>query len=487
MPWRLAALLALASMLLAAQAAPAGAALRPLTTGVSYVYDEELPVSFAHVKHAGARMAHTPIRWGSVAPAQRPDEWQPDNPGEPRYEWEETDRWVREAVAAGLTPVLQIRGAPRWAQRCARPFSNDTPCDLDPAALAAFATAAARRYSGQFGGLPRVQYWQGLNEPNLSLFFLPQFNDSGKAVSAELYRTLINTFYGAIKAVDPSNLVIAAGLGPIAVPKYTIGPIRFTRELLCMRGHKRFRPAPGNCGGGAYFDIFAIHPYTTGGPTHEGGANDVQLGSLGRLQALLHAADRAGRINGAFEQTPLWITEFSWDSAPPDPGGLPMKIETRWAAEALHAAWRVGIDTFFWFSLRDFAAEPGEPSHVSIESGLYFRGPTVAQDQPKEVLSAFRFPFVAYATAKGLSFWGRTPNSGPGKVLIQARKSRGGWRKVLVARADQAGIFRGLAHSGYGRNRKGAVRARYWGEDSVPFSMRGVGDFPHPPFGRPVG
>ena len=82
--------------------------------------------------------------------------------------------------------------------------------------LASFSTAAARRYSGQFHGLPRVRYWQGLNEPNLSLFFIPQFATAGTRL-ALLYRALIDSFYAAVKAVDPSNLVLAAGLGPIGV------------------------------------------------------------------------------------------------------------------------------------------------------------------------------------------------------------------------------------------------------------------------------
>lgn len=457
--------------------------MRPLTTGISYVYDEDLPASFQHVKQAGAQLVHTPIRWGSVAPAQPPAGWQPDNPADPHYEWEETDRWVREAVAAGLTPVLQIRGAPRWAQRCGY-IANDTPCDMDPAALAAFATAAARRFSGTFNGLPHVRYWQGLNEPNLSLFFMPQF-DGNRAVSPTLYRTLINAFSAAVKGVDPTNLVIAAGLGPIAVPKYTIGPMRFARELLCMRGHEQFRPMPGDCFGGLNVDIFAIHPYTTGGPNHEGGPNDVQLGNLGRLKALIDAADQAGRINSAFEQAPLWITEFSWDSAPPDPGGLPMKIETRWAAEALYRAWSAGISNFFWFTLRDSLPEPGN-NESSLESGLYFRGANVEGDRPKEVFYAFRFPFVAYPRKQGLRFWGRTPTSKPGKVKIQVLRG-GKWRTALSIRADEAGIFQGVAPTHYGKGLKGSTRAVYRGSRSPAFSMKPVGDFSQPPFGRPVG
>ena len=468
---------------LAIAAGPAhGAALPPLQTGVSYVLANEEPaVALEHVKATGAKLAQTPVRWSEVAPKSQPTAWQPDDPADPHYDWGRIDRWVTAAVLNGITPLLQIRSAPTWAQGCP-PEQIDTgaPCNPDPAALATFATAAARRYSGQFGGLPRVQYWQGLNEPNLSLFFNPQYVGD-KPASPALYRALINSFYAAIKAVDPSNLVIAAGLGPIAVPKLTIGPMRFTRLLLCMTGVKNPRPTKGDCGGGVNFDIFDMHPYTTGGPTHEGGVNEVEMGDLDKLTTLLRAADEAGRINSVFPQTPLWITEFSWDSKPPDPTGLPMKTLTRWAAEAMHQAWRAGVHTFFWFTLRDSTFDNGGGG-ATLQSGLYFRGATVAEDQPKEVLSAFRFPFVAYPGEKGLAFWGRTPTSKNGKVVIQALR-KGRWKTVAVTRAGANGVFRGKAATHYGQGKKGAIRARYREHISVPFAMRGIPDFPQPPFG----
>ncbi len=477
---RLAALLAFAVMAtLAWGTTSASAGVRAMNTGVSYVYDNDV-AAFENAKRAGVKIVQTPLRWASVAPKQAPGAWNPEDPADPNYDWEFIDQWVTRAVAAGLTPVLQVRGAPLWAHRC-HSGESDVPCNPDPAALAAFATAAARRFSGNFGGLPHVTYWQGLNEPNLSLFFAPQF-DGDKPVSPYLYRTLINSFYAAIKAVDPSNLVIAGGLGPIAVPKYTIGPMRFTRLLLCMKGHNKPRPTKGDCEGGVHFDIFDMHPYTTGGPTHEGGVNDVQLGDLQKLKTLLAAADRAGRIKGAFEHTPLWIMEMSWDTNPPDPGGLPMKIESRWIAEALFNSWSLGIEYFFWYSLRDPEPEPELPFSQSLNSGLYFRGGSVAADQPKEILFAFRFPFVSYPRDKGLFFWGRTPSSQPGKVTIEIRK-RGDWRKLATVRANEVGIFQGLPKRRYGRNKKGAVRAIFKGETSLPFSMKPVPDFPHPPFG----
>lgn len=459
-------------------------AARPLRTGVSYIYENN-PAAFENVKLTGSKLALTPLRWGRIAPNKVPVSWNPANPADPNYDWEEFDIWVTNAVNAGLTPVFQVRGAPLWAQRCPGASEIDAPCKPDPAMLATFSSAAAYRYGGNFGGLPRVKYWQGLNEPNLSLFFMPQY-ENGKLASPALYRELINAFYAAVKAVDPSNVVIAGGLGPIAVPKYTIGPMRFTRELLCMRGHNRPRPTRGDCGGGVNFDIYDIHPYTTGSPSHKGGVNDVQFGDLRKLTTLLRAADRAGRINSQFRHTPLWITEFAWDSNPPDPGGLPFRILNRWTAEALRRAWAAGVSDVFWFSLRDFKPDPDLRSHESLESGLFFRGATVEQDVPKPNLRAFHFPFVAYPRQKGLQFWGRTPNSGPGKVRIQVRRAKQ-WRTVLATRANSVGIFRGRAKTHYGRGRSGAVRAHFAKGSSIPFSMKPIGDFRQAPFGNPVG
>jgi hypothetical protein len=102
------------------------------------------------------------------------------------------------------------------------------------------------------------------------------------------------------------------------------------------------------------------------------------------------------------------------------------------------------------------------------------------------MLQAFRFPFVAFSRKTGFRFWGRTPDSKGGRVLIQIRQG-GGWRNAALARADRHGIFEGELEGAYGRNRRGTVRARYRGETAVPFSLKPVRDFYQPPFGAPVG
>lgn len=448
---------------------------------MSGVYDYS-PLGYQQVRATGARFVRIGLSWGGIAPKLRPPTWDPQDPADPHYRWDSIDEAVRNSTAAGLTPVLMVNGAPTWAQRCQAPASlPEAVCDPEPAALSQFAIAAARRYSGHFAGLPRVRFWQGPNEPNLSLYFVPQF-DGSRPVSPELYRPLLNGFYAAINSVDRSNLVLAGGLGPIAVPHWTVGPLRFARELLCMSGGPQPHPLPGNCHGGVRFDIFDIHPYTTAGPAHEGGPNDVQLGDIPQLQELLRAADRAGRIHGEYERTPLWVMEFSWDSNPPDPNGLSMKIECRWVAEALYRSWRAGVDHFFWYSLRDEPLAPGLPSSASLQSGLYFRGGTLAEDRPKAVMYVFRFPFVAYPRAGGVFVWGRTPTGEGGTVSVQLRRG-GGWRGALRLRADSGGMFSGTIPIGYGADGKGAVRATYQSTHSVPFSMRPVKEFRQPPFG----
>ena len=470
----LAAVIAVAGLPGSASAGP-----KTMLTGISGLYNFG-PEAMTQAHSAGAQFLRIVIPWRAVAPRNKPDNWNPSDPGDPAYEWRETDERLSKAVAAGFIPFGLVTESPSWAERCNREAASST-CNPNPDAFADFAHAAAVRYSGNFNNLPRIQYWQPINEPNLSLFFTPQYGENGKPLSPDLYRVLLNRFSAAVKGVDPSNLVVGGGLGPIAVRPYTIGPMQFTRQLLCMEGTKKPKKTKGSCEGGVHFDIFDIHPYTTGGPNHKGRGNDVQMGDLGKLQTLLKAASRGGRIVTSSRSVPLWITEFSWDTKPPDPGGLAMKIASRWAVEAMFRAWQAGVSAFFWYSLYD---DPPQPSYKgSIQSGLYLTGATVAENTPKEILFAYRFPFVAYAEKKGLSYWGRTFNGLPGTVRIQTF-DKGKWHKIASAQASAGGIFKGLVRgNAYGADKKGAVRAVFVGEPSLPFKMRPVKEFIQPPFG----
>ncbi len=41
-------------------------------------------------------------------PNNAPANWDPTNPTDPNYDWGPYDKWVINAVAAGLTPILQV-------------------------------------------------------------------------------------------------------------------------------------------------------------------------------------------------------------------------------------------------------------------------------------------------------------------------------------------------------------------------------------------
>ena len=234
-----------------------------------------------------------------------------------------------------------------------------------------------------------------------------------------------------MKAVRRDNVVIAGGTAAFGYPGAAIGPLRFMRELLCVSPGARPRPT---CSDTIQFDIWSHHPYTSGGPRHEANSpNDVSLGDLPEMRRVLDAAVQAGRIRSA-GAVRFWVTEFSWDTSPPDPKGVPARLHSRWVAEAMHQMWRSGVSLVVWFLVRD------EPLARSLfQSGLYYsRGQGVWRAKP--ALAAFRFPFVALRHRRGLLVWGRTPGGTAGTVHVQ-RRTRAGWRTIRRLPTNGNGIF----------------------------------------------
>jgi len=349
-----------------------------------------------------------PVAWRAVQPNEgvAPD-------------WSGVDSMVQGARTAGLTPVLSIEDAPDWAEGC----NSGISCRPNPQKFAAFGAAAAQHYNGTLPGIPWVRYWEAWNEPNIFVHLTPQYNGKNPA-SPAIYRAMLNAFTPAVKAVNPANLVIAGSLHPFGTRPVSVAPLEFMRQVLCI---SKGTPKP-TCSTRVHFDIWGTNPYTQGGPTgHAINPDGVSFGDLPKESKLLRAANRAHHIDGA---APLWITEFSWDSKPPDPGGLPMSILTRWTAEAVYQAWRSHVGALIWFQIRDYARAPGEPHSQAFESGLFLRGATVADDVRKPVFTAFRFPFVAYKTKKGVYVWGQLPPGSPaGTVEIDSYKS-GSWHRL---------------------------------------------------------
>jgi hypothetical protein len=422
-----------------------------------------------------------------VAPAgsSRPAKFDPRNPGDPSYDWRDLDRRMRVAASHGLKPIVFVYTAPDWAQGGNGQRSNDGPVKPSPAALADFASALAKRYSGSYRQLPRLRYFEVWNEPNLSIYLTPQIDD-GKAVSPTFYREMVNAMARAVHAVHRDNIVIAGGLAPFGgdlndpsggqVPdQERIHPLEFMRDVLCMSSGAKPEPT---CDDKTEFDVWAHHAYTYGGPTHHAfDPEDVSIGDLPTMRRLLDAAAAAGHIRTS-HKVAFWVTEFSYDSNPPDPKGLPLALHARWTSEALYRMWQSGVSLVTWFLLRD---QPF-PQEM-FQSGFYFRGADgVASDKPKPALRAFRFPFVAFRQKAGaISFWGRTPAGVDKAVVIeQAKGSR--WTRLVAPKVDRYGIFQGRVSNVPGN---GSLRARLVdrSDRSQPFSLDVPADFRFCPWG----
>lgn len=390
--------------------------------------------ALTRTRSAGATFVRLSLDWREIAP-RKPA--RPADPADQAYRWTRFDVELGLAVARGLEPIITVTGAPPWAIRNAR---------ANPADFAAFARAAATRYS-------RVRHWQAWNEPN----------HPGRATlkpgAATWYRDLVNRFAAAIHGVNPKNQVIAGGCSPFTT-QTAVGPLRFMRQLLAHR---------------VTFDIWSHHPYTSGGPTHEArGGDDVSLGDLPEMARVLRTATSNKRVRST-RKVRFWVTEFSWDTNPPDPKAVPAALQARWTAEALYRMWDAGVSLVAWWRIRD------DPLHASFyQSGLYFRGSSIARDRPKRTLYAFRFPFVAFAEDGRVFVWGRTPAGKPGRVTIE-QSSSGAWKKLGTLASDRFGIFSQL----YATPGQGPLRARLLpqGDVSVRFSLQPPPDTFYYPFG----
>jgi hypothetical protein len=422
---------------------------RPLITAITDDQSYSGPdaaLAYERTRRAGARLVRLTIRWDLATPAgaTKPPGFDPADPADPGYRFDELDREVRLAVAAGLQPVVGFWGAPLWAQD---PSPHPTsysgtvagPYKPSPAEVGRFAHALAVRYSGSFHGLPRVRYWRLWNEPNLIGYLSPQFVN-GKPFAPGWYRLMLKAFAGGVHSVHRDNVVVAGSLAPFSFRKAAMAPLQFMRSLLCLSAAKRPRPV---CAERSVLDAFSIHPYTSGGPTHRASnPNDVSLGNAPEVRRILDVAVRYRHIVST-SRPQLWVTEFSWDTKPPDPNPLatPLRLQARWTAEALYRMWKAGVRVVTWFQLRD-DLWPQSP----FQSGLYFRsGVRMALDEPKPTLTAFRFPFVAYRQRGGVFVWGRAPAGRPARVVVEQRGRRT-WKRIATIRSNRYGIFAAVLH-----------------------------------------
>ena len=355
-----------------AGADPAPSADRPLRTGVLPATVATAPAAqtlMSRIGELGTSVVVLDFWWRQIVKpgADTASDFNPRDPDSPYYDWGTYDAHVQAAHANGLDVLGVILDQPDWASE---PPPDGSPGAIlpDPQALADFGVAAAKRYDGV--NHPRVFAWEVWNEPNISLYIKPQFVN-GQPFSPGWYRTMLNTYYDAVKAAVPGVLIVGGGTAPYFdnSPEVTSidpawGPLSFMRHLFCLS--ESLQPT---CSASVKLDAWAHHPYTEGSPSRRASlTNSVSLADMPKLRALLQAAQDAGHVVSS-QPLELWAPEFSWDSNPPDPLGVPEATLLRWVPQSLHDMWQYGVSLVGWFTLYDQAAPDPYPvsyTHLTL-------------------------------------------------------------------------------------------------------------------------
>ena len=385
---------------------------------------------------SGVRAIRLTAGWSQLAPAPRsgrkPD-FDATDPDAYRAEgWKPIDRAVREARDRDMAVIVDIAfWAPVWAtagDTTPRPRSG-----IDAKEFALFARAVARRYRDQVG---TFTLW---NEPNHPGFLLPQRD------AAAIYRKMVASAYPAVKDEAPDSTVLVGGLAAHGRRNGT-PPLRFLRELACV--DDRLRPvATGDCAGFKPIqgDGFAHHPYSTrtrpDGVERSASPDDVPLARMARLIGTLDRLAGAGRISPKLRN--VYITEYAYESNPPDPGARfnPGQAARMMAFGEALAAREPRVRTFAQFIVRDLPGTGAGGQRVGAlpdwQSGLLFTDRT-----PKPLASVLPAPLHAeQVDPQFVRLWGRVrPGAGRRPVRIDAAPPASPWRVLFQGRTDSHGL-----------------------------------------------
>ena len=301
------------------------------------------------------------MRWDWVArkkpvnPAQHTDA---------NYDWSITDRSVVLAGQLDIPVLFTILGTPKWAN--GGKAWNHPPTRM--ASLETFAYAAATRYTGmkvdKYGTLlPRVTRWTAWNEPNLRHYLAARRPPSGVSyatVAGALYARMCNAVWRGIHRGGGTGQKVACG---VTSPRKKAGGLSAS-PLDFLRAIKR---------GGARFDVYAHHPH----PASRFDAPSARPRSsatiaLGNIDVLIRELTRL------YGRKRLWITEYGYQTNPPDCYGVSPTTQANYLKQAFAIARKnPRIDMMVWFLIRD---EPGVRAlgcgRTGWQSGLVTRGGT---------------------------------------------------------------------------------------------------------------
>ena len=307
----------------------------------------ELESRLDTVQRMGAQIVRYTVNWRQVAP-KKPR--RPSNPGDPAYDWSSVDTVLNGLHNRHVTPIVTLYGTPGWANGGAG--ANAMP--RSKWSLSAFALAVANRY-------PWVRMWEVWNEPNLTRFLIPN--------SPRLYvGRLLNPTYAVLKKHALANRIAGGATSPRPTPT-GLSPVVFMRGMHAARAH---------------LDAYSHHPYpVTRGERPDGFARNVCKYCKGVL-TLANLPDLLKEVRRDFGTKRIWLTEYGYQTNPPDRFGVARWLQAKYVADSWLRAKRARyVDVLIHFMIKD------EPQLSGWQSGFF-----TAAGSVKSAFYSFQLPIV---------------------------------------------------------------------------------------------
>lgn len=260
-------------------------------------------------KATGAKIVRVDFDWGQIESTKGTRNW---------ARW---DSFVSGCNSRGLKVLATLAFTPAWARPSG---TSDKAPPTNLADFTAFCQAAVTRYAPQ-----GVHWWEIWNEQNIPMFWQPK-PDPVK------YTTMLKQAYAAIKAVDPSAIVMNGGFSPAGDSSdgLYVSPRTFLTKMYAN-------------GAKGSFNAFAIHPYAFNYGIDAAGDWNQWYSLPKTRQILVDNGDSALKV---------WATEYG---APTGSNMTRCVTETQ-QAQYVQAAWTEWTGQFgawtgplLWYCLRD--------------------------------------------------------------------------------------------------------------------------------------
>jgi hypothetical protein len=361
------------------------------------------------------------------------------------------DDLVVRAHAMGFRIIATITGdAPRWATAGGKGASFATAnYKVKADDYAQFAEAVARRYAGNFAGLPAIRYFTIWNEPNHKQFLKPL------SYGPSIYRQLVEKGVPAVRRGAVGGAEVFVGeTAPSGVAGKSTGPRAFLQKWLCL--NKRWKKIrSGSC---RHFkkvdaDAYAHHPY--GPPGRVSSKRDtVSIGVISRLSGYLDTAGKRGRLP---RHLSIYDTEFGYQSNPPDHSvSTSPSRQARLINEKEEVHYRYGrLKSYSQYLMFD------DKPVYAFQTGLRFRS-----GKAKPAYGAYKLPIVVHSRGRrGVYIWGRVR---PGKGTRFVQLYKGGKRAGPRIHTNSRGYF------GVKRRARGSYRFKAYERNSSKLKLIGT-------------